>query len=77
MTRKRPAAGNEDPSLLVNGRGPFIKRGSGRTTGTQGPHPHIHTRTETLDKELCEVSGELPRRVEPDLLIDVDVAVSH
>ena len=66
-----------DQSPPVNGTGPIIRGGSRQDTGPEGPRPRIHTRTATLDEELCEVSGGLSGRGEPDLLVDEDVDESH
>ena len=76
-TRKRPAAENEDPSTPVNGTGSLIKRGSGQATGPEVPCPRVHTRTETLNEELHEVSGGLLGRVDPNLFVGGDVAASY
>ena len=76
-TRERPASGNADPSPPVNGTGPLIKGVSGRAIGPEGTCPRIHTRTATLDKELCEFSRVLPGRGETDFLVNGDVAASH
>ena len=74
-TRECPAAGTEDPSPPINGIGTVIKGGSGRATGTDGPRARIHTRAAALNAELCEVSGGLPRSVDPNFLVDGNVAV--
>ena len=77
MTCERPAAGNVDSSTPVNGTGPLIKGGSGQATGPEGSRARIHTRAATLNAELREASGGLTRSVEPGLLVNGDVAVSH
>ena len=54
-TRERPERVNKDPNTPVNGTGLLIKRVSRQATGLEVPLLRVHTRTETLDKELREV----------------------
>ena len=54
-TREHPETVNEDQNTPVNGTGIIIKRGSRQATGPEVPLLCVHTRTETLDKELREV----------------------